>query len=129
MKVLTIIICLLNISCFSQTNKSEDVISAVVKKIDSTSWNYILNLENKKIKIIVPVFKECDNKKDYFEKIKVGKKYNFVLSKEISYAKTQREFISQSIDGKEIWNSKMKGVLYYTDCANMCGLYIQPNKK
>ncbi|PJJ66397.1 hypothetical protein [Chryseobacterium geocarposphaerae] len=129
MRILIIIICFINVSCFSQTNKNRDIISATVKGIDSTSWNYILHLENKKTKIIVPVFKECDNGKDYLEKIKVGKKYSFVLSKEISYVRTQREFTSQSIDGKEIWNSDMKDTFYYTDCSNMCGLYIKLNKK
>jgi hypothetical protein len=102
---------------------------ACVKRIDSTSSNYILHLENKKTKIVVPVFKECNSRKDYLEKIGVGKKYNFILVKEIVYGRTEREFMSQSIDGKEIWNSDMKGVLYYVDCENMCGLYINRKLK
>lgn len=124
MKLPILIVSLFFVGCKSQTS-NYDSVYAYVKKIDSTSHNYILHLEKNKEKIIVPIFKDCDNKNSYPNKLIIGKKYKFILVKEVSYTKSQAGFLRQMVDDVEIWNSDMKRTKYYPDCQNVCGLFIK----
>ncbi|MBW7674141.1 hypothetical protein [Chryseobacterium chendengshani] len=123
MKLSILIFSLFFVGCKSQTS-NYDSLYAYVKRTDSTSHNYILHLEKNKEKIIVPIFKDYDNKNSYPNKLRIGKKYKFILVKE-SYTKTQDGFLKEIVDDTEIWNSDIKSTRDYPDCQNVCGLFIK----
>ena len=124
MRLPILLFSLLFVGCKSQTS-NYDSQYAYVRKIDSTVNNYILHLEKNEEKIIVPIFKDCDNKSNYPNKLRVGKKYKFILVNEVSYTRSQVGFLRQIVDDVEIWNSNMKRTKYYPDCQNVCGLFIK----
>lgn len=123
MKLIQVFFLLLIISCGSQKRNTDEIVNAFVKRIDSTSSSYILYLQNNNTKFIVPVSKFCESQKK--RRIKVGNKYRFHLKKDINIGNTEEEIINQKVDDKVIWTPDMKNTIYYDQCENVCGLYLQ----
>ncbi|PJJ66395.1 hypothetical protein [Chryseobacterium geocarposphaerae] len=123
MKLVRLFFLLLIINCSSQKTKDYDIVNAVVKNIETTSSSYILYLQNDNSKFIVPVSKYCE--KQGKKRIKIGSEYSFHLKKDITIGNIEEEIISQKVDDKIVWTSDMKNTIYYDQCENVCGLYIQ----
>lgn len=123
MKLIKLLFLLVIINCSSQKTKDYDVVNAVVKNIKITSSSYILHLQNVNGKFIVPISKYCDEKGK--KRIKIGGKYSFHLKKNITIGNIEEEITSQKVDDKVVWTADMKNTVYYDQCENVCGLYIQ----
>lgn len=123
MKPLRLFFLLIIINCSSQKTKGYDVINAVVKSIKTTSSSYILYLQNVNGNFIVPISKYCEEQGK--KRIKIGGKYSFHLKKDITIGDIEEEITSQKVDDKVVWTADMKNTVYYDQCENVCGLYIQ----
>ncbi|AZA73714.1 hypothetical protein [Chryseobacterium indoltheticum] len=123
MKLVKLFFLLFIINYGSQKTKDYDIVNAAVKNIETTSSSYILYLQNDNSKFIVPVSKYCEKKGK--KRIEVGGKYSFHLKKDISIGNIEEEIFSQKVDDKVVWTADMKNTIYYDQCENACGLYIQ----
>ncbi|MCS3533069.1 hypothetical protein [Chryseobacterium sp. JUb7] len=91
---------------------------AKVEKIDSTENSFVIYIKSKTGKGIFSVPKACDFKNN---------SYSYKLKKGRIYSRTEHQpkenIEKELVDGKLIWTSEMTRV-FYEDCLNICGLYI-----
>lgn len=118
----------INLSCQEIKDKSDNINTfAKVTKIDSTKSFYIISLKGNIGKAIFPIKKDCSGSSENKNRIKVGKKYRFILKKSF-YTRPLGNIPKESsfeeiVEGKMIWNSN-SNVVFYEDCLNMCGLNL-----
>lgn len=123
-----IIICILIV--MSGQIKAQDSIvniTAKVDKIDSTKTFYIINISFGKNKGIFFTPKTCDKYTDHIG-IKKNVEYTFKFryrSYNVQNGHLPKEnTIVKYVDDKIVWTNKMRKI-FYEECLNMCGLYIQ----
>jgi hypothetical protein len=128
MKILSIIIlyCLFLFTTNKNTRQEGKVnIIAKVEKIDSLKPCYLIYIKSKMGKGMFIMPKLCSKKGDFNHKLKKGKSYYFNLKKEVYVRGSlpEAEYREESVNDQIVWTSKMK-IIFYEDCTNMCGLYI-----
>lgn len=135
-KLLTILSSFFAFFCLNnsyQSQENEINITAKVEKIDFTENSFLIYIKNKTGKGVFSIPKGCSYEKSiYIYKLQIGRTYSFKLKKSLSVYMPEhhpKEVIhTELVDGKIIWTSNMKRV-FYEDCLNMCGLYIDNEVK
>ncbi|WP_027386732.1 hypothetical protein [Chryseobacterium gregarium] len=116
-----------------QLQENEITLVAKVEKIDCTENSFIVYFKNKTGKGVFSMPKICSYKNNVYKyKLQAGKIYSFKLKKSLSVYMPEHQpkesIHTELVDGKIIWTSKMNRV-FYEDCLNICGLYIDNEVK
>lgn len=116
------------ISSSFQLQENEINLIAKVEKIDFTENSFIVYFKNKTGKGVFSMPKICSYENNVYKyKLQEGKIYSFKLKKSLSVYMPEHQpkesIHTELVDGKIIWTSKMKRV-FYEDCLNICGFYI-----